>query len=152
MDPEQLGQMGGRVIARLAKQLEQVLAPVELSLPQYRVLGFLADGSTGSGALAERMAVTPPTVTSLSDGLVARGLIVRQADPTDRRRLPLSLTPAGTELLKRANIAVGERLSEIAGHHPTALGASVDGLADWQDALDGYRDARLKEKEAVTVK
>ena len=151
MDPEQLGQIAGRVIARLAKHLEKALAPLELSLPQYRVLGFLADGSTASSALAEQMAVTPPTVTSLSDALVARGLIERHADPVDRRRLPLSLTPAGIELLKLANLAVGERLSEIASHHPTQEGASVDGLAEWQAALDGPRDARRRQ-EAMAVK
>ena len=37
------------------------LAPLDLSLPQYRVLALLGDGSTASSVLARRLAVSPPT-------------------------------------------------------------------------------------------
>jgi long-chain acyl-CoA synthetase len=141
---EQFGQLAGRVIARLAKQVELSIAPLELTLPQYRLLGHLADGAEAASALAERMAVKPPTVTSLVDGLVARGFVVRSSDPEDRRRLPLELTATGRDLLGRANTAVGERLADVLGHldDRDERAAVKHGLAGWQTALDAVRDAR----------
>ena len=90
-----------RAVARLAKQVEVALGPLDLSLPQYRVLALLGDGSTASSVLARKLAVSPPTVTAVVDGLVARGLVERQADPEDRRRLTLLLTRDGKRAARR---------------------------------------------------
>ena len=65
----------GRAIARLARQVEHGLAPVGLSLQQYRALALLAEGPAGSTRLAERLTVSPPSVTAVIDGLVARELV-----------------------------------------------------------------------------
>ena len=88
-------------VARLAKQVEVALGPLDLSLPQYRVLALLGDGSTASSVLARKLAVSPPTVTAVVDGLVGRGLVERQADPEDRRRLTLLLTRDGKRAARR---------------------------------------------------
>lgn len=45
--------------------------------------------------LAERMAMTRGGVSRLADRLVAKGLVARQADPTDKRAHKLALTPEG---------------------------------------------------------
>lgn len=42
----------GRTAAWLSKQLERALAEVDLSLPQYRILGMLAEGASMPSALA----------------------------------------------------------------------------------------------------
>ena len=47
----------GRVAAWLSKRVEVALAQVELTLPQYRVLGILAEGSAAASGLADRLAV-----------------------------------------------------------------------------------------------
>ena len=94
-----------RAVARLAKQVEVAIGPLDLSLPQYRVLALLGDGSTASSVLARKLAVSPPTVTAVVDGLVARGLVERQADPEDRRRLTLLLTRDGKRVLAAADAA-----------------------------------------------
>lgn len=133
-----------RAVARLAKQVEVALAPLDLSLPQYRVLGLLADGSTASSVLARQLAVSPPSVTAVVDGLVGRGLVERQADPEDRRRLTLLLTRDGKRLLAAADVAAEARLDEIAGfmhEPPEALAAGLEG---WNDALDRNREAHVK--------
>jgi len=130
-----------RAVARLAKQVEVALTPLDLSLPQYRVLALLGEGSTASSVLARRLAVSPPTVTSVVDGLVGRDLVERHADPDDRRRLTLLLTREGTRLLAAADAAAETRLDEIASYFddaPTAL----DG---WNVALDRNRDARMEQ-------
>ena len=104
----------GGAVARLAKQVEVALTPLDLSLPQYRVLALLGEGSTASSVLARRLAVSPPSVTVVVDGLVGRGLVERQADPEDRRRLTLLLTRDGAKLLVAADAAAEARLDEIA--------------------------------------
>src|SRR5438552_18615506 len=79
-----------RALARLARHVEHALDSLELSLPQYRLLSLLGDGSSASSALAGRLAVSPPSVTAVVDGLVTRGLVERHADAADRRRLTLA--------------------------------------------------------------
>ncbi len=108
----------GRVAAWLSKRVEVALGQVELTLPQYRVLGILAEGSAAASGLADRLAVRRPSITALIDGLVARGLVDRRQEDTDRRRVELRLTPEGSDVLARADVAVDEYLIAIAGHLP----------------------------------
>ncbi|MGH9150616.1 MAG: MarR family winged helix-turn-helix transcriptional regulator, partial [Acidimicrobiales bacterium] len=74
-----------RAAARLSKALELSLAPLDLTLPQYRLLAYLSGGPERATALAERLEVRPPSLTALVDGAVARGLVERAATPGDRR-------------------------------------------------------------------
>lgn len=135
----------GRTAAWLAKQVELGLGEVDLSPSQYRVLWLLAHGPSVSSALAERMAVRPPTVTSVVDGLVARGLVERGHAGGDRRQVTHVLTPEGERVLAAADGAVDRRLVEIAQCLPTerladrALGA----LALWQQAMLAHRERNL---------
>ena len=108
----------GRVAAWLSKRVEVALAQVELTLPQYRVLGILAEGSAAASGLADRLAVRRPSITALIDGLVARGLVDRRQEDADRRRVELRLTPEGASTLAGADAAVDEYLIAIAGHLP----------------------------------
>lgn len=130
-----------RAVARLAKQVEVALGPLDLSLPQYRVLALLGEGSTASSVLARRLAVSPPSVTAVVDGLVGRGLVEREADPEDRRRLTLLLTRDGAKLLAAADAAAEARLGEISGY----FDEPPTGLDLWNVALDRNRDARLEQ-------
>jgi long-chain acyl-CoA synthetase len=133
-----------RALARLARHVEHALDPLGLSLPQYRVLSLLGDGSTASSALAHRLAVSPPSVTAVVDGLVARALVERQADPEDRRRLTLLLTPGGVDLLRAAEAAVDARLGEVAEYleDPTGAAAAIEALQQWNHALDAFREEK----------
>lgn len=133
----------GRAISRLARQVEHGLAPVGLSLQQYRALALLAEGPAGANRLAERLTVSPPSVTAVIDGLVARGLVSRAADPDDRRRLTLALTPAGAQLLLEADAAVTGRLNEVAAHFgDDEAHDRVEALGEWHPALDAHREHR----------
>ena len=127
----------GRAVAWLSKQAEVALAGVDLTLAQYRVLGVLAEGSAMSSAISDRLAVRPPSVTALVDGLVARGLVDRHADTGDRRRVAVTVTPAGLDVLAAADSAVDARLVGIAGwlgDDDGGLGA-LDDLGRWSGAL-----------------
>jgi long-chain acyl-CoA synthetase len=134
----------GRSAAWLAKQVEIGLTAADLSLPQYRVLGLLDESPAVSSDLAERLAVRPPSVTAIVDGLVARGLVERRHVVADRRQVDHCLTDAGRQALDLADSAVSDRLGEIA----TCLGdeaerqRAFDGLLAWRKALIAYRRAR----------
>jgi len=142
-------QSPARVIARLARQVELALTTVELTLPQYRVLAFLADGNQAASRLAEKLAVSRPSVTGVVDGLVARGLVTRSEDPADRRRVGHELTPGGRQVLETAEAEVQRRLTEIASHRPDRAAAAFAGLATWQETLDSYRIARRAGRTAA---
>ena len=138
----------GRVAARLARQVDTGLADLDLSASQYRILMFLADGSEAASVLADKLAVTRPSVTALVDGLVARGLVERRNDPHDRRRVGHTLTDEGRRVLGLADEAVTERLREIAGHLPDEADRAVAlGALDlWREALDATRAAAAQRR------
>ena len=98
--------------------MEVALAGMDLTLPQYRVLGILAEGSAAASGLADRLAVRRPSITALVDGLVARGLVDRRQEDADRRRVALRLTDEGARILAEADRAVDDYLVSIAGHLP----------------------------------
>jgi len=134
----------GRTAAWLSKQVEIGLGAVDLSLPQYRVLGLLDEHSAVSSDLAERLAVRPPTVTAVVDGLVARGLVGRHPVEGDRRRVDHRLTPEGLAVLGAADAAVEARLRVVtdAMGDPAAAEDAFAGLARWRRALVAYSRAR----------
>jgi DNA-binding MarR family transcriptional regulator len=140
----------GRVVARLARQVELALTTVDLTLPQYRVLGILGGGPEASSVLAEKLAVSRPSVTGVVDGLVARGLARRDHDATDRRRIGIELTDDGRSLLTRADTEVERRLHELASHLDEP-GPAFAGLEPWCQALDAYRSARRKARSAAAA-
>ena len=132
-----------RTAARLARQVDKGLAEVGLSASQFRILGFLSDGSAVASALADRGAISRPSLTAVVDGLVAKGLVERGHDPADRRRVDHLLTPAGRDLLAAGDEAVNARLAgilELLGDDEL-VSQAVRGLQLWQEALDRYRDA-----------
>jgi long-chain acyl-CoA synthetase len=133
----------GRAVARLARQVEHGLSPIGLSLQQYRALALLAEGPAAATRLAERLTVSPPSVTAVIDGLVARGLVARTPDPDDRRRQHLELTDGGCDLLVQADAAVTARLNEVAAYFgDDEVRQRVEALQDWHPALDAHRERR----------
>jgi long-chain acyl-CoA synthetase len=129
----------GRVVARLARQVELAAATVELTLSQYRTLGWLGEGKEAASALADKLAVSRPSVTGVVDGLVARGLVERHHDEGDRRRIGLELTDEGRIVLAAADAEIERRLREVASHGPQP---GFESLRPWKDALDAYRAAK----------
>jgi DNA-binding MarR family transcriptional regulator len=133
-----------RAASRLTRQVEQALAALGLSVPQYRVLAVLAEATAAAGLLAERLAVRPPSVTSVVDGLVGRGLVRRGADLEDRRRQVLEVTDDGIAALHEADAAVAARLRELADRLDGRRAQRVlSSLSDWNEAFDLARDERL---------
>jgi long-chain acyl-CoA synthetase len=133
---------GARTVARLARHVEVALATCELTVPQYRLLALLSEGSINASTLAERLVVSRPSVTALVDGLVARGMVKRGSDPSDRRHVTHLVTELGQQVLDRADRAAAARLQDLSRHLSAEdVPAADDGLAAWERALDSYREA-----------
>jgi long-chain acyl-CoA synthetase len=133
----------GRVSAWLSKRVEVALAEMDLTLPQYRVLGILAEGSAAASGLAGRLAVRPSSVTAIIDGLVARGLVDRKHEEGDRRRIALRLTDEGVRTVAEADLSVDAYLSSIASCLPADEERMVlHSLELWGRALANFHQAR----------
>ncbi len=84
------------------------LKPFDLTTSQYNVLRILRGaGATGlpCGEIGARMVTHDPDVTRLIDRLMQRELVVRGRDDHDRRVVLVRITPAGLDLLARADAA-----------------------------------------------
>ncbi|HEY2326925.1 MAG TPA: MarR family transcriptional regulator [Gaiellaceae bacterium] len=131
----------GQIVARLARHVEMAAGTADLTLAQYRVLGILSGQSAAASVLAEKLAVSRPSVTGVVDGLVARELVTRTHDPVDRRRISLDLTKQGRTVLAGIDAEIGRRFDDIAGYGPDG-GEPLAGLMPWRDALEAYTLAR----------
>ena len=94
-------------LRRIVKALHDYSTAVEqqigLTGPQLWALWELGRaGPLSLKALSARMHLDPSTVTGVVDRLQKRDLLVRAPDLEDRRRVILSLTTAGAEVLKAA--------------------------------------------------
>jgi DNA-binding MarR family transcriptional regulator len=74
--------------------------------------------------VAERVQRGAPAISRAIDTLVREGLVERQADPDNRRRLALRLTDQGRDVMKQppaANKSLEARLSKLAASELRAL-------------------------------
>jgi DNA-binding MarR family transcriptional regulator len=93
---------------------ELALAGHELTFSQYVAIKTLTGGGTaGVTDLARAADLNPGAMTRLLDKLEARGLLVRVADPSDRRALHIHLTDAGRKLWQDVD-QCGQRVRERA--------------------------------------
>lgn len=97
----------------------------DLSLPQYRALGYVGRHPGASlSVVADHLGLSTPAASRLVDALVAQGLVARAAAPEDRRYITLRLTQPGEALHART------RRQALAG-----LSARLEGLSAEQRAL-----------------
>ena len=138
----------------LAPQLMQTLRvemragrPTDLTVPQFRALVFfrMHPGDTLSHA-AEHLGLGLPSASKVVECLVVRGLLARETSQEDRRRVVISLTDAGAQILdtaREAAMAVFSRrlagLSEVEldvlfsvlGMLQRVIGADAVGTQAW---------------------
>ncbi len=107
----------------------------EVTLTQYRSLVVLASrGPQGLGALAELLGVTPPTVSRMCDRLVRKQLILRRADPKDRRQIRVALSARGKRLVeevtRRRREEIAQLLASMSSSEQASVARSLQRLAD----------------------
>lgn len=85
-----------------------------VTIAQLKSLYFISNhGSCISGELATALKVTPTNITGIIDRLVKQGLVSRNEDTEDRRKLLLRATEKGEELLDKLRERRRGRLSEV---------------------------------------
>lgn len=83
-----------------------------VTLTQYRALVVLASrGPQSLAALADALAVTPPTASRMCERLVRKHLVTRRVDRSDRRQVRIALGAAGRRLI---DAVTADRRREIA--------------------------------------
>ena len=89
-------------------------------------------GPLRSGELAQREAVSPPTMTRVLASLAERGLVGRAVDPVDARSVRVSLSPAGAVALSRVRseraALLGARLARLSPEQRQAIEAALPAL------------------------
>ncbi len=131
-EPVELPALAGRLrlsMIRFGRQLRRH-DPPELSIAQVSGLASVVHaGPLGVGQLAELEGLPSPAATRLADKLEAAGLVVRQANPADRRGVQVVATQAGTDLLARRARAgdawLAERLAALSESDRRALERAV---------------------------
>jgi DNA-binding MarR family transcriptional regulator len=74
-----------------------------LSSPQLLCLRQLdTQGAIPAGELAAAMSLSPATVCGILDRLEARGLVIRERQTDDKRRVLVRLTPKGRQTTRKA--------------------------------------------------
>ena len=95
-------------VGLLRRRLRQVPVADALTFPETAALGRLDRGGPAAAAdLARQEEISPQSMGATLSELEARGLVKRQPDPDDGRRILLSISAAGRrELNRRRNARV----------------------------------------------
>jgi len=89
-----------RGVVRIVRRLRLERSDEALSLFKLSILGILyRKGPMTAGDLAIREQIRPQSLTRLLASLVRKNYVCRQPDKRDRRRLLITLTPAGKKAL-----------------------------------------------------
>ena len=104
------------VNSKLNEAMTSALKPFDVSLQQFNVLRILR-GQNGLPAnlstLNDRMVTKMSNTTRLVDKLLLKSLVDRKTCPTNRRKIEISITQKGEELLKEMDKAVELAEAEV---------------------------------------
>jgi DNA-binding MarR family transcriptional regulator len=111
-------------VGLLRRRLRQVPVTDALTFPETAALGRLDRGGPAAAAdLARQEQISPQSMGATLSELEARGLINRQPDPRDGRRIMLSISASGRrELNRRRNARVEQLARGLANFTESELG------------------------------
>ena len=127
-----------RLARRLRQEADSGLTPSQLSA----LAAIDHRGPLTLGALADYERVAPPSITKLVAKLEAEGLVIRTADPGDRRFVRVATTEAGRARMntsrQRRTAWLAGRIRELDADQQARLRAALDVL----DELAGGEERR----------
>jgi MarR family transcriptional regulator, organic hydroperoxide resistance regulator len=117
-----------------------VLDRLGITYPQFLVLQTLNEAEDGCsiGAIAERLALEPSTITPLAKRLEAAGLVTRIRNPADERQVRVRLTETGRARWTETG-CLGPLIVERSGMTQDRLAALNVEVAALRRALAGDR-------------
>jgi DNA-binding MarR family transcriptional regulator len=133
----------------LIDQHHQHIAELDITLLQAQVLRVLRRGPLQTGQVAAQLRISAPAITQLTDRLIRKGLIERQAAADDRRCILIALSAKGKRLVdqfrKRRAQLFHNALASLKGEEQErlveALGKVVLMLEDYESKMAGARTA-----------
>lgn len=110
---------------------------------QARVLGLLAQGGMTQREIQEKLQIQPGSVSELTGKLELKGFVTRTRDEKDRRRVALTLTPAGQ---RAAEAAAGQK--DVTVRYDGLTGAEQAQLETLlEKVIEGWRKDGVPESE-----
>ena len=115
----------------------EILKPFDLSSEQYNVLRILR-GQKGKPAnmsvIQERMISKNSNTTRLVDKLIIKELVIRKICPSNKRKMEITITDKGLEILKKLDPIVIEHENNLASNLTT------EELTQLNNLLEKYRN------------
>ncbi|RUR71224.1 MarR family transcriptional regulator [Variovorax guangxiensis] len=109
---QQVGHQLRRAYQRHVSIFQQGIPDSQLTMPQFVALCTIRDlGSCSLNEIVAQTFIDQATIRGVVDRLSSRKLIDVGEDPSDRRKLAVSLTPAGAQLLEQV-IGVAQDITE----------------------------------------
>lgn len=125
------------LLQRVARRIRNNRADGTMSDAKLGVLFRVEQGPASPGALAERERITPPSMNRTLNALEKAGLVTRSPDPDDARRVVVSITSAGRDLItetRRLRTAwFSQRLAELTPDERAAFERLVPVLRRWSE-------------------
>ncbi|MEZ5488793.1 MAG: MarR family winged helix-turn-helix transcriptional regulator [Gammaproteobacteria bacterium] len=124
-----------------------------LTGPQATLLNALRQGSMSAGDLANRINLSQGTVTDILIRLEGRGLVSRARDSADKRRVNVTLTDLGEEVLKSSlpdmQALLTERLGELPEWEQSQLLSALQRVAHMMEGEGAFED-RVRSKKGLS--
>jgi DNA-binding MarR family transcriptional regulator len=117
------------LVQRVARRIRSNRADGSMSDTKMGVLFRLEVSPATPGQLAERERVSPPSMNRTLNALEQAGLVRRSPDPDDARKVIVTLTAEGAELIAETRRLrtewFGDRLAELSPDERAALRAVI---------------------------
>ncbi len=125
------------LLQRVARRIRSNRADGTMSDAKLGVLFRVEQEAASPGSLAERERVTPPSMNRTLNTLEQAGLVSRAPDPDDARKVVVTITAAGRELVaetRRLRTAwFSRRLAELTAEERAAFDTLVPVLRRWAE-------------------
>lgn len=128
-----------KIIQAIEMNSKKLVKRVGLTGPQLVILQEIARcGEVTAGEIARAVSVSQATVTGILDRMENRGLLARQRSDSDKRRIMVSITPTGRQILEDApplmQEAFVERFSSLQEWEQTMILSALQRLVFIMDA------------------
>jgi DNA-binding MarR family transcriptional regulator len=137
-----------RVLRRVEMSSRQLETDYGVTAPQLiSLIEIVAAGSITQIDLSERVHLTPSTLVGVLDRLHVKGLIQRERDAEDRRRVNVSPTASGLKLVQKAPPPLQDTLlkglGELSASELLTMAAALERLVDLLEAQEADPEAML---------
>ncbi|HEY9281757.1 MAG TPA: MarR family transcriptional regulator [Eoetvoesiella sp.] len=117
-----------------------------MHLWEWRTIALLgARGAMSLGELAKIVGLDKGQVSRVASGLIARGMVLREVDEIDTRKISLSLTAEGQKIYKKLNRVSNQRNAELTECLSLSERKSLNGILEKLERKASELIAREKE-------